>query len=53
MMDESMEVLRDKLNTMIISSDASKEDILDVSKELDILIVEAIKKKAGGKFCIE
>lgn len=52
MMNESMEILREKLNSMLISGNASKEEILKVSNELDILIVEAIKKKRGGSFAL-
>ncbi|MDF2522935.1 MAG: putative signal transduction protein, partial [Clostridiales bacterium] len=47
-MNESMEMLRDKLNAMLISGNASKEEILKVSEELDVFIVEALKNRQGS-----
>lgn len=44
MLKKEMETLREKINKMIVSDDTGGEELLKVSMEMDILIVEGLKK---------
>jgi Ni2+-binding GTPase involved in maturation of urease and hydrogenase len=45
MLKENLEILREQINIMIISEDISDENLLKVSQELDILIIEFMRKQ--------
>lgn len=45
MVEKQIEVLREKLNSMMDSNDFTQEELLRVSEELDILIVASMKQK--------
>ena len=45
-MDEKLEILRNKLNEMIVSEYVDKDELLKLSQELDILIVEYLLKNS-------
>ena len=45
-MDGKLEVLRNKLNEMIVSECVDKDELLRLSQELDILIVEYLLKNS-------
>ncbi len=40
---EAMESLRQKINVMIISEEISKDDLLQLSRELDSMIIDYLK----------
>ncbi len=48
-MKERMEQLRERLNHMIESGEYSDEEILEVSMQLDFLILQSIKEKRPGQ----
>lgn len=43
MMIEEIEILRERLNVMIMSEDVTYEEVIKVSQELDILLVEYLR----------
>lgn len=47
--DEQIEVLREKLNNMMDSNDVSKKELLRASEELDVLIVSSMREQQKEK----
>lgn len=49
MLKEELEKLREQINSMIISQDNCDEDIIRVSQELDILIINFMRKQRDAE----
>jgi Spo0E like sporulation regulatory protein. len=45
MINERIELLREKLNEMVERDNSDGEEVLKVSQELDVLIMEFMKEK--------
>lgn len=43
MMTEEIEILRERLNTMIMSENVTYEEVVKASQELDTLLVEYLR----------
>lgn len=53
--DDELEKMRYHLNNMIISGKHSAEELLEVSQELDVLVVKSLREKTGvpGSLLVE
>jgi Spo0E like sporulation regulatory protein. len=45
MINEQIEILREKLNAMVVSEPEQGEELLKLSQELDTLIMEFMREK--------
>lgn len=50
MLKEEIEIIRKKLNTMISSEKVDKNELLRVSEELDVLLLEYMKQNSFKSF---